>query len=270
VRTKRSLLLIVAVLLTSAGCTRAPKPGEPIGREDVIVLADALGAAGAGISGLRGSGGGEAVVAGRGAAVSFAFVYSDPGWLRVDVRPEVGGLGAAFSSLSVLDGQCLRSYFPGQGAEVRGCLSDLVEAAPDVDLAGLALGIPRLQWLRDLSDPRLSRRDGRMVLTGGLNGRRVTLTADGDPAALSEVELELSPGGRTLRFTYSGRGRLTGEPLPRTIEIAVLDGRPAVEVTLEIKKARTVDRVARNEYELEVPPGARSLTWRDLEAGRKP
>lgn len=269
-RTKRLLCLLAAVLAASAGCTRAPKPGEPIGREEVIGLADALGARGAGVAGLRGSGGGEAVVSGRGSAVSFAFVYSDPDWLRVDVRPEIGGAGAAFSSLSVLEGQCLRSYFPGQGAEVRGCLSDLVEPVPDVDLAGLVLGIPRLEWLRDLTDPRLARRNGRLVLSGSLNGRRVTLTAEGEPAALSEVELELSPEGRTLRFTYSGRGRLTAKALPRTIEIAVLDGRPAAEVTLEIKKVRAVDRVARDEYELEVPPGARSLTWRDLGAGRKP
>jgi hypothetical protein len=233
-------------------------------------LAEVLGAAGAGIIGLRGSGGGEATVAGRGAAVSFAFVYSDPDWLRVDVRPEVGGAGAAFSSLSILDGQCLRSYFPGQGAEVKGCLSDLVESAPDVDLAGLALGVPRLDWLGDLEDARLARRDGGMVLSGRLNGRLLRLTAEGSPPALSEVELELSPGGRTLHLAYSGRGRLTAEPLPQTIEIDVEGGRPAVNVRLEIKKVRRLDQVARGDYELEVPPGARSLTWGDLEAGGKP
>jgi hypothetical protein len=268
-RTARLLLALAGAFALSIGCTRAPEPGEPIGRDDVLRLSEVLSATGAGIAGLQGSGAGEATVSGRGTAVSFAFVYSDPDWLRVDVRPELGGAGHVLSSLSILDGQCLRSYFPGQAAEVRGCLSDLTDAIPDVDLAALALGIPRLRWLGDLADTRVARRGERITLTGTLSGRRVTLMAEGAPPSVSEVDLELSPRGRTVHLTYSGRGWHGSEALPRSIEIAVQGGRPEARIKLTIKKARAVDHVARDEYELEVPPGARSLTWRDLDVGRE-
>ncbi len=267
-RGARLSLALAAAAVLSIGCGRPPPAGEPVGRDDVVRLAEALSAPGADIAGLRGSGGGEITVSGRGTAVSFAFVYSRPGWLRVDVRPQLGAAGHALSSLSIRDGQCLRTYVPGRGAEVTGCLSDLTGAAAEVDLGALVLGVPRLAFLSDLEDARLARGGDGIVLTGTLAGRRLTLTAAGSPPSVSHIGLELTPGGRTLSVTYSGRGWHAFAALPRSIEIAVVGDRREGRLALELAKARTVDRVAREDYELEVPPGARTLSWADIDLGR--
>lgn len=268
-RVARLSLALAAAAVFSLGCARPPEPGEPIGGDDVVRLAEALSAPGAEIVGLRGSGGGEITVSGRGTVVSFAFVYSDPGWLRVDLRPELGAAGHSLSSLSVLDGQCLRSYFPARAVEVMGCLSDLAESVPEVDLAALALGIPRLAFLGDLEDARLARADDGLVLTGTLEGRRLKLSATGAIMTVSRLDLEITPGGSTLSLTYSGQGWHAIASLPRSIEIGVRGGKREARLALELTRARLVDRVQRQDYDLEVPPGARRISWADLGLWRK-
>jgi hypothetical protein len=269
VRIARLPLALACALVLSLGCARAPVPGEPIERADVIRLAEALSARGAGITGIRGSGGGEMTVSGRGTTASFAFVYSDPHWLRLDARPELGAAGHSLSSLSILDGQCLRSYFPARAVEVTGCLSDLDESLPEVDFAALALGIPRLAFLADLESATLARSDDALVLAGVLAGRRLVVTATGAPATISSLELELKPGGSVLTLAYDGRGWHEVGILPRSIEISITGGDLEGRLGLELTKAVAVDHVQRGDYDLEIPPAARRISWADLGLWRK-
>jgi len=269
VRTVRTWLAIGAFSALAFGCARPPAPGEPIERDDVVRLAEALSRPAAGVTGLRGSGGGEVTASGRGTVMSFAFVYSNPGWLRLDVRPELGAAGHALSSLSILDEQCLRSYFPARGVEVTGCLSDLAESVPEVDFAALALGVPRFAFLSELEGARLARGNDGLVLTGRIAGRLLTLSAAGAPPVVSHLSLELTPGGKTLNLDYSGRGWHAVTMLPRSIEIAVRGGEPEGRLALELTKATAVNDVLRDDYQLEVPPAARRISWADLGLWRK-
>jgi hypothetical protein len=223
----------------------------------------------AGVEGLRGSGGGEVTASGRGVEMSFAFVYSHPGWLRLDVRPEFGAVGHAMSSLSVLDGLCLRSYFPARGVEVQGCLSDLAESVPEVDVAALVLGVPRLSFLSELEGAHLRREAGGLVLSGTLAGRILSLTAEGSPPAVSRLTLEITPGDKVLELRYSGRGWHSIAVLPRSVEVSVRGGSPSGRLVLELTRATAVDGVERGDYELEVPPEARRISWADLGLWRK-
>lgn len=260
---------LAAAALLWFGCAPPPPPGEPIGRDDLERLARALSAPGEAITCLRGSGGGEITVSGRGTAVSFAFVYSRPGWARVDVRPQLGAAGHALSSLSVLDDQCLRTYFPAEAVEVSGCLSDLAAEVPQIEPAALVLGVPRFDFLVDLEDARLGRDGDAVLLEGDLGRTRLKLRAEGAPLYVSRLGLELAPGGRALSLTYSGRGWHATGALPRTVEIAVLGDRLRGRVRLDFRRAQTIEHVAREDYELEVPAGTRSVTWGDLGFGRE-
>lgn len=268
-RIERLTLAVACGIALSAGCARPPSPGEPVDRDEVVKLAKALEVPGPGIAGLRGSGGGEVTVSGRGTTASFAFVYSAPGWIRLDIRPELGAAAHALSSLSILDGQCLATYFPARAVEVTGCLSDLAADVPDVDFAALALGMPSLAFLDELVDARLARLEDALVLTGTLAGRRLELRADGSPATISTLELELTPGGSLLRLSYAGRGWHAVRALPRSVEISVTGGERDVRLRLELTQALALDRVSREEYALEVPPAARRISWADLGLWRK-
>jgi hypothetical protein len=268
-RRARAWLALAAAAALWTGCARPPVPGEPIARADVERLAEAMSAPAAGITGLRGSGGGEVTASGRGTEMSFAFVYSRPGWLRLDVRPELGAAGHRLSSLSILDGQCLRSYFPARAVEVNGCVSDLAESVPEIDVAALALGVPRLAFLGELEGARLHREGDELLLSGTLAGRLLTLRAAGSPPTVSRVTLEIMPGGKTLDVAYTGRGWHTIALLPRSIEIAVGGGEPSGRLVLELTKVRAVDDVSRPDYELEVPREARRISWADLGLWRK-
>lgn len=269
-RAVRLALTLLAAAVFVLGCAPARPVGEPIDSEGVARLARGLSTARDAIDGLRGSGNGEITVSGRGSAVTFAFVYSRPGWLRVDVRPELGSAGHAFSSLSLLDGECLRTYFPGQAAEAHGCLSDMGSAVPETDLAALALGIPDLAFLAGLEEARLAREGESVELTGLLGARRLTLRAGGAPLGVTGLTMELSPGGPTLRVDYSGRGWNDSVPLPRSVEIAVGGGDGAGTVALEFRRLQRLDRVDRADYEFEVSVGARSIHWSELDIGREP
>jgi hypothetical protein len=260
---------LAAAALVLAGCAPAPPLGEPIGREELAALARALSAPGEGVGSVRGSGSGEVTVSGRGSAVSFAFVYVPPGWMRVDVRPELGAAGHGFASLSVLDGQCLRTYIPGEAVEVCGCLSDLMEEVPDIDPAALALGIPRFAFLTDLKNPRLARQGGAVRLEGDLGQARLELRAEGSPLYVSDLRLEVTPGGRALSVTYAGRGWHAMEVIPRAVRIDIRGNRLDGRIGLELRRVQAAGRLAREDYELDVQPGTRSVTWGELDFGRE-
>ena len=264
----RATGVALALALLVSGCARPPAPGTPLAPGELEEIAASLESTTRALEGARGAGSGDVRFGRRGAPFSFAVVYSRPGWLRIDLRPELGLAEASLTTLGVVDGGCARLYVPGRMLEVRDCFAAPMLDEGGFDLGGLLMGAPGAAFLRKLDEPRVRPADDRRVVSGRLTGAMVAATiADG--GALLELEIAGSDGAK-IALVYSGHRDVGGALLPRRVEGVVSDG-GGREVDFDIRyRSLKPDRsIERKQYEFVVPEGVRVIGWDDLSLWRE-
>ena len=107
---RRLIILAAGVFALLSGCARAPHVAEPVGPSELARLVDTINTAAPGAESYRGTGDGEISVSGRTLKVAFAIIYERPGWLRADLRPAIGTMGASLTALALVEGDCARVY----------------------------------------------------------------------------------------------------------------------------------------------------------------
>ena len=177
---RQLLILIVAVSALLSGCSRAPRVVEPVGPSELAMLVDEINTAAPGAESYRGTGDGEITVSGRTLKVAFAVVYERPGWLRADLRPAIGTMGASLTALALMEGECVRLFFPARLLVVTGCISDVAGYNDWLDPASLILGLPDASFILRMTGVTASRRGGTLTLEGLLEDSRVLLEIDED------------------------------------------------------------------------------------------
>ena len=265
---KQTLLLCTALALL-AGCTGAPEVAEPVAQSQLESLAEALNAGVPDAGSYRGAGSGEIGVSGRTLDVAFAVVYERPGWLRADLRPALGTLGASLTSLALMEGECARLYLPARLLVVSGCISDIAGFGSWVDPASLILGLPDATFIAGLTDVTSSHRRGRLVLDGRSGDTRVRVSTDEEKSVITGIELGHEGTDEELSLTYDGHGWKEGFRAPRTVELVALEGTSReVRIAIRYDSLRTREPVDRAAYDLGVPPGALEVNWRELDLWR--
>jgi len=193
------------------------------------------------ITGLRGSGSGVATVSGRRIPFTYAFVYDWPGWLRLDVRPDLGAVGTGFTALALVEANCVRAYIPG---------------VPDPSL------------FRQLEDAVITYGDGVLVVKGNLGERTATIKLVGDPPEVERISLEKIGSSGEIDVSYEERSRRGGTVLPWRVEIILAGERGPAKIQFEHATLRPTEPVRRSEYAFEVPPNVRAISWEVVFRGR--
>ncbi len=259
---------VVTVALLS-GCAPAPRVGEPIARSELAALVEAINSGLPDADSYRATGDGEITLSGRTVDVAFAVVYERPGWLRVDLRPALGTLGASLTTLGLMDGECARLYLPARLLVVTACLSDIAEYGDFVDPASLVLGLPDASFITEMTGVTATRSGGRLTIDGLADGSPVRVKVDEELAVITEIELGREGTDDYLGLTYSGHGWKPGTTVPRTIELAALEGESReVAITIRYDSLRGGEAVDRDAYDLGIPPGVLEIDWKELNIWR--
>ena len=264
-----SLLLMAVAFALLTGCTRAPHMVEPVGPPELATLAAAINAATIGAGSYRGTGDGEIEVSGRTLKVAFAIVYERPGWLRADLRPAVGTLGASLTALALMEGECARLFFPARLLVVTGCISDVAGYSDWVDPASLILGLPDASFLTRMNEVTASRRGGLLTLEGLVEDSRVRVKIDEERTVITQIELGRDGTDAQLRLSYDGHGWKPGTSAPRTVELVAMEGESReMRISIRYETLRGGESVERDAYGLSVPPGVLEIDWKDLNLWR--
>ncbi len=266
---RRLLVLVVAVFALLSGCSRAPRVVGPLGPSELAVLVDEINTAAPGAESYRGTGDGEITVSGRTLKVAFAIVYERPGWLRADLRPAIGTMGASLTALALMEGECARLFFPARLLVVTGCISDVAGYSDWLDPASLILGLPDASFILRMTGVTASRRGGTLTLEGLVEDSRVLVEIDEDRSIITEIELGREGTDAHLRFSYEGHGWKPGTSAPRTVELVALEGESReMGITLRYNTLRRAESIDRNAYDLEIPPGVLEIDWTELDVWR--
>ena len=257
-----AMLLLFSLL---AGCSTAPGTGEPVAPSRLTEIAESINAGAPNAPSFRGSGDGRIRVSGRTIDVAFAVVYERPGWLRADLRPAVGTLGASLTTLALMEGECAQLYLPARLLVVTGCISDVAGYADWIDPASLILGLPDASFITEMTGVTARRGRGLLTLDGLMGESRVRVKIDETASVITEIELGRDGTDDTLRLSYGGHGWKPGTTAPRTVELLALEGKSR-EITISIRydSLRRGDPVDRDAYDLGVPPGALEINWQEL------
>ena len=249
------------------GCAGAPPPGTPVSGAALAELAARLSAPSARVEALRGSGHGTARLSNREVSFAFTLVYDNPGWLRADVRPELGSLSGTMTALLLWEADCGRCYLPAKGVEIRGCLPEEGVTLSGIDQASLLLGAPQSSLIDQLTDACVAMEDDSIVIRGRRDEATMRASFEGDPPRLRE--LVVREGLSELTLTYEGHGWKKLPWLPETTVVTLLRrGKRELSATLQFRTLRQVEHVERRDYDIHVPPGARIVGWEDLKLWR--
>jgi hypothetical protein len=260
---------LLAALVLLAGCAPARRVSAPLDSSELEALVETLNAGLPADDSIRATGDGRIRVSGRTVDVAFAVVYERPGWLRADMRPAVGTMGAALTTLALMEGECVRLYMPARLLVITGCVSDVAGYGEWVDPASLVLGLPDAAFLTRMSGVTSSRGGGALTVEGTLEDSRVRVEVDTERDVITEIELGREGTDDSLRLVYSGHGWKPGTSVPKTIELVARE-RESREVTIAITydSLRGGDPVDRGAYDLGVPPGALEIDWKELDIWR--
>ena len=266
---RKPLLLCALAIAVLGGCTSAPRVGQLVEPSELESLASALTAGVTDAGSYRGTGDGEISVSGRTLGVSFAVVYERPGWLRADLRPALGALGASMTSLALMEGDCARVFFPARLLVVNGCISEIAGYGDWIDPASLILGLPDASFITKLTDVTSSHRRGRLVIDGVIQDSRIRVAIDEENSVITSVELGRVGAEESITIEYSGHGWKTGSTVPRTIALLALEGTSReVGITLRYATLRRGESVDRDAHTLGIPEGALEVNWQELNLWR--
>jgi hypothetical protein len=247
----------------------APDAGEPLRPAELETLVNELALALSGEPSYRGTGKGEITVSGRTLKVAFAVVYERPGWLRADLRPELGTLGASLTALGTMENGCARMFFPARLLVVTGCVSDVAGDVAELDPAALVLGLPDPSLISQLEDVSSARRGDRVWIAGRYGDADVVVEVDESLPAITSIEVARGDSDDRMRLTYGGHGWKGAAPVPKTVEMTALEGTSrelSMSVRYEtLKRGGPVDR---EEYEPVIPDGVLEIDWKELNVWR--
>ena len=262
---RQLLVLVVLVFALLSGCSRAPRVVEPVGPSELAMLLDEINSAAPCAESYRGTGDGKITVSGRTLKVAFAIVYDRPGWLRADLRPAIGTMGASLTALGLLETGCARLFFPARLLVVTGCISDVTAYNDWLDPASLILGLPDASFITRMTGVTASRRGGTLTLEGLVEDSRVRVKIDEERTIITEIELGRDGTDAHLRLTYEGHGWKPGTSTPRTVELVALEGESReMRITIRYDTLRADASIDRDAYQLEVPPGVPEIDWKEL------
>ncbi len=262
---RRLLILVVALFALLSGCSRAPRVVEPVGPSELAMLADDINAMGPGAESYRGTGDGEITVSGRTLKVAFAIVYERPAWLRADLRPAIGTMGASLTALGLMEGGCARLFFPSRLLVVTGCIGDVAVNHDWLDPASLILGLSDASFITRMTGVTASRRGGTLTLEGLVEDSRVRVKIDEERSVITEIELGRDGTDAHLRLSYDGHGWKAGMSAPRTVELVALEGESReMRITIRYDTLRGGASIDREAYGLRVPPGVPEIDWKEL------
>ncbi len=262
---RRLPLLVLAVFTLLSGCSWAPRVVEPVGPSELAMLVDGINTAAPRAESYRGTGDGEITVSGRTLKVAFAIVYERPGWLRADLRPGIGTMGASLTALGLMEGGCVRLFFPARLLVVTGCISDIAVYDDWLDPASLILGLPDASFITRMTGVTASRRGGTLTLEGLVEDSRVRVKIDEERAIITQIELGRDGTDSHLRLSYEGHGWKPGTAAPRTVELVALEGESReMRISLRYDTLRGGASIDRDAYELKVPPGVPEIDWKEL------
>jgi hypothetical protein len=259
-----AVLCVIAALMLS-GCAGVRPDRQPVVEDELEQALSTLAARARSPRALRASGEARLSFSGRTLKTTFAALYERPGWLRADLRPSYGSLGASLNAQALVEEGCARVYFPAKLVEVTGCLSDVAVGASALDPAALVLGLPDVSLIDRLEVTGATRQGATLMITGRAGDATVSLEIDERLSAFTRIEIEGSGPGDVLTLLYEGYGWRGGLTIPRTVTLSAFEGTTR-EIGIEIRyeRARSTGEFDRTAHALSVPPGAREVHWRDL------
>lgn len=251
----RTLIAVALTLLGAQACTRLPPPGVPVSPEELSAALEGLATCEDDAPGLRGSGHGELSLPETKIPFVYAFVYSRPGWLRADVRPDGVMTPGGLTTLLLLDGSSALAFMPDRMLAASGTVDALAARVPWTDHAAVAIGASDGRFLAELERPSLSRDGDSIFVTGTYGAASVRAEIAASPPRLVNLEVRGHEG--TLSVEYSGHGWKAIPWLPRTVEAEIATrGRRTFRLSLRHESARAVPAVTRTDYAFDVPDGA--------------
>ncbi|MFH1503015.1 MAG: hypothetical protein ABIG03_08220 [Candidatus Eisenbacteria bacterium] len=260
---RRPAPALIACLLLVAGCTKLPPPGAPVTEDELELLVAELSRDAGELRGLRASGSGSATLVGRNVDFTFALAYDNPGWLRADLRPEVGSLSSTLTALVLWEGGCSRAYLPARGLEVRGCLAGPGEMFADLDYAAVSLGRLDARVLTGLENAEISVSEDARFVRGTHRGVELELEVRGSPVRMTG--LTLTDDDSVIEFRYGGHGWKPFGWFPETVSTRFTRaGRTVVSASFNYKSATLADGIDRSSFTFDVPPDATIIGWEEL------
>ncbi|MCD4691259.1 hypothetical protein K8S17_07345 [bacterium] len=258
------MVLLIALFLLATGCGRPRPVTNPLTPSDLEQLAHLVGETDSGDAALRGGGTGSLSTRDQRLEFSFAALYDSPGWLRVDVRPNIAGRSEAYAAQILVEDECVRMLIPAMLIDVSDCLDGFSGYEP----ALLFFGLLRSADLYELEEPRVAYSEDAVIITGRAGELRIELTLKPETYGLLGFRMR-SENDVWIRGTYAGHGWKGALRAPQT---AVLEfgekGRTRARVRFDFERLRTVDAVERQRHEITAPPGTVTSAWQDLNLWR--
>ena len=268
-RATPAILAIALLVLTLSGCGRPEFRTEPLEEYELERIAATIADHWGDPASMRASGSGRLSTSNSMTRFSFAVLYDDPSWIRVDVRPTAVITGPIGNLHFQMDGICSEAYLPGLPLWIQGCLGDEWDALDEIDLPALMLGFLTPRTLLSIDRPEVGETEGLTVIAGLVGERTIAFTLTDDLRELVRVEIADGDGNETIEIDYVGHGWKKGTPAPRTVTLVhdSQDTRPQELKVLftRLKHGPPVDREA---LSIAVPPGLSAVSWDELKLWR--
>lgn len=266
-RTASTIAALAAVILATQACTHAPPPGVPVSAHELSETLDEMAICGSDGSGLRGSGRGELSVSGRDMRFAYAFIYSRPGWLRADLRPDGAMMPGGLTTLLLVDGRSAVVFMPNRMMASRGTADELTTRVPWADHPAVAIGVLNGSFLSGLDGLGVMRRGDHLTVHGTLRGADVTAELAESPARL--LSLTVSGPEGTLSVSYSGHGWNVIRSLPKTVEVEITTpDHNACRMKITHGSAEVVAAVPKDDYLFDIPDDATLMDLSEFDPWR--
>lgn len=265
IRPAQRAILVAALCIMASGCAGPPAPRRPVAGTELAEIAGRFGARLSDGDALRGSGRGTFTASGRRLHFRFAMLYSHPGWVRADVRPEVGFAGASLTGQALAERGCLELYIPGRALRVAGCLSDDATSTLLLEPSILLLGLVPAATLANMDEVLIREGASSLEIEGDLDGVHLSMTFDTASGALTKLEAARGGAGPSIHAEYSAHTR-TGElALPARVELRSIGGGGEDDrADFTYATLRGTNEVDRADYRLDVPADVTTVGWNDL------
>ncbi len=268
-RATPAILAIALILATLAGCGRHELRTEPVEAGKLERIATTIADHWGEPSSVRASGTGRLSTSNSMTRFSFALLYDDPSWIRMDVRPTAVITGPIGSLQLEVDGTCSEAYLPGVPLWIEGCLEDEWDGLDMIDLPALMLGFLTPRTLLSIDSPEVGGSKGLTLIKGLVGERSVAFTLTDDLRELKRVEIADGDGNGKIEIDYVGHGWKSGIPAPHTSTL-VYDSRSTRPQELKLlftrfRRGPAVDRVA---LRIAVPAGLGAVGWDELKLWR--
>lgn len=263
------ILAIALLVLMAAGCGLPEFRTELLQEHELEEIAATIAHHWGEPASMRASGTGRLSTSNSMTRFSFAVLYDDPSWIRVDVRPTAAITGPIGNLHLQMDGTCSEAYLPALPLWIEGCLGAEWDALDEIDLPALMLGFLTPRTLLSIDRPEVGEADGLRIIRGLVGERAVTFTLTDDLRELVRVEIADEGGNDSIEIDYAGHGWKKGIPAPLTATLVhdSRDTRPQ-ELKLLFTRLKRGSPIDREALGIAVPPGLSAVSWDELKLWR--